>query len=161
VTRPLSQAYKELILSLYEKLGYKDWELELVRKTLECVDVTCAAARVEADKRIEQAKQKSEAGTQSQSSGGNASDGASKTPRVSSKSLRNKWEAETGQKWPKDPNTGRNHDVAHKKPLSEGGSNKVENIEPLPREEHMRQHSEAGDFKRWGAQGAQKKAGTK
>ena len=66
-------------------------------------------------------------------------------------------EAETGQAWPKDPKNGRNQDVSHKKPLADGGSNSVENIEPVPHSKHVRQHSEAGDFKRWGAQGGKPK----
>jgi hypothetical protein len=83
------------------------------------------------------------------------------TPRISSKTLRGRWETETGQPWPKDPKTGRNQDVAHKKALADEGSNDVKNIEPLPHEPHVRQHSQAGDFKRWGSRGAKvKKVGS-
>jgi hypothetical protein len=90
-----------------------------------------------------------------------AKDAPGPTPRVSSKTLRGRWEAETGQPWPKDPVSGRNQDVAHTKPLAEGGTNDVNNIEPLPHGEHVRRHTEAGDFRRWGAKGAAaKKAGT-
>ncbi|MRG97255.1 HNH endonuclease signature motif containing protein [Polyangium spumosum] len=85
---------------------------------------------------------------------GDGAGGTSATPRVPSKKLRKQWEAATGQPWPKDPKTSRNQDVAHKKPLAEGGSNDVDNIEPLPHSEHVRQHSQAGDFKRWGAKAA-------
>lgn len=76
---------------------------------------------------------------------------AASVERVSSKTLRDRWEKATGQKWPKDPNTGRNLDVSHKRPLADGGTNDIDNIEPLPRNEHVRQHKEAGDFRRWGA----------
>jgi hypothetical protein len=77
--------------------------------------------------------------------------------RRPSKTLRKQWEAETGQPWPKDPKTGRNQDVAHKKPLADGGSNGTDNIEPMPHSEHVRQHSGTGYFKRWGARGAERK----
>jgi hypothetical protein len=73
------------------------------------------------------------------------------TSRVSSKTLRNRWEAQTGEKWPKDPKTGNNQDVSHKVPLADEGTNDVTNIEPKPHDEHMQEHKSAGDFKRWGA----------
>ncbi len=58
------------------------------------------------------------------------------TKRVPSAQLRKKWEDATKQKWPKDPNTGRNYNVAHKIPLADGGDNSVENIEPMPHHKH-------------------------
>jgi hypothetical protein len=75
------------------------------------------------------------------------------TPRKSSAQIRKEWERATGKPWPKDPATGRNQDVSHKKPLADGGSNDLDNIEPLPHSDHVQLHKDAGDFKRWGAKG--------
>ncbi|MGN6234892.1 RHS repeat domain-containing protein [Dyella sp.] len=73
-------------------------------------------------------------------------------PRKSSSTLRRLWEKKTGQKWPKDPATGRNQDVAHKDPVADGGSpNDPDNYEPKPHDQHMQEHKDNGDFKRWGA----------
>ncbi len=77
--------------------------------------------------------------------------GGTKKKRVSSKTLRRRWEKKHKKKWPKDPKTGKNQDASHKKALADEGDNDVDNIEPLPHDEHVRQHSEAGDFRRWGA----------
>lgn len=48
-------------------------------------------------------------------------------------------------------------DVAHRKPLSEGGKNDLSNIEPKTHSEHVEEHKKRGDFKRWGAKGAKAK----
>ncbi len=72
--------------------------------------------------------------------------------RKSSSTLRRLWERFTGDSWPKDPATGRNQDVAHKDAVADGGSpNDPKNFEPKPHDEHMREHMERGDFRRWGA----------
>jgi RHS repeat-associated protein len=78
-----------------------------------------------------------------------------KNLRKPSKQIRREWEkANNGKPWPKDPATGRNQDVSHKKPLADGGTNDLDNIEPLPHSDHVNQHKQNGDFKRWGARGA-------
>ena len=74
--------------------------------------------------------------------------------RVAAKTLRKRWEKANGKKWPKDPKTGRNQDAHHKKPLSDGGTNDASNIEPLPRDAHIRHHRQTGDFSRWGSRPA-------
>lgn len=73
------------------------------------------------------------------------------TKRESPRTSRTKWEKKTGEKWPKDPdNPSRNQDVSHKKPLADGGTNDVDNIEPKPHSEHMQEHMQRGDFNRRG-----------
>ncbi|MEA1952118.1 MAG: RHS repeat-associated core domain-containing protein, partial [Planctomycetota bacterium] len=76
--------------------------------------------------------------------------------RKSSKTIRKEWEKVNKKKWPKDKKAGRNQDVSHKKALADGGTNDLNNIEPRPHDEHMREHKEAGDFKRWGARANKK-----
>ena len=39
--------------------------------------------------------------------------------------------------------------MSHKKALKDGGNNDVENLEPMPHDEHMEMRKNNGDFKRW------------
>jgi hypothetical protein len=81
----------------------------------------------------------------------NTYSGPTPTPRKSSKTIRAEWEAANpGKTWPKDPVSGRNQDVAHTVPLSDGGGNGLDNIQPLPHADHVAQHVANGDFRRWG-----------
>lgn len=113
-------------------------------------------------------------GTQSESPlyyGGTIPDagkgGVKKVARVRSSKLRRLWEKFTGKKWPKEPGTlpdgrknkysGRNQSVSHKKALEDGGTNKVENIEPEPWQLHFERHKRNGDFVRWGKKRKKKK----
>ena len=88
---------------------------------------------------------------QDQSSGSQAQTGGDpKNKRVSSKTLRTRWSKANNKPWPKDPkDPTRNQDVSHTKPLADGGDNSVEDIKPLPHEEHVKQHIQKGDFSRW------------
>ena len=47
--------------------------------------------------------------------------------------------------------------INHKKPLSEGSTNCLENLEPMPFTTHMEMHKQQGDFSRWGKKGAEAK----
>ena len=69
--------------------------------------------------------------------------------RFQPKKLRKLWEGANDATWPKTE-AGRNYDVSHKKARADGGDDSLDNIEPLPHDEHMRRHIESGDFKRWG-----------
>jgi len=77
--------------------------------------------------------------------------------RKSSSTLRRLWEKFYNRTWPKDPNnSARNQDVAHKQAVGDGGDpNDPQNYDPQPHDEHMRDHMERGDFKRWGARSVQ------
>ena len=67
-----------------------------------------------------------------------------RTPR-----LRREHERKEGRPWPREPN-GRRYDVAHVVAKADGGTDTVENIRPMPRDEHIAEHKRNGDFSRWG-----------
>lgn len=90
------------------------------------------------------------AGAAAESSAGNAGEAATqRTPRIKSSKLRQMWEDFYKKKWPKDPKTGNNMDACHKQALADGGTNEPANIKPMPHDEHVAEHSAAGDFARW------------
>ena len=63
--------------------------------------------------------------------------------------LRREWEKAKGRQWPKTDD-GRNYDVAHKRAIADGGTNTLDNIEPMHPDEHAAQHLNNGDSARWG-----------
>jgi|GEM_PF-2796256 len=70
--------------------------------------------------------------------------GTGPSPRPSSRYLRRQWEKEYNSTWPM------NHEVSHRIPRSEGGTDDVSNIFPEQHTDHVARHSSNGDFKRWG-----------
>lgn len=64
------------------------------------------------------------------------------------------WERREGQPWPRDPLTGRRYDVGHTKALADGGTNTLENIEPIHPDAHRAQHKANGDYSRWAKRAA-------
>ena len=83
------------------------------------------------------------------SSGGDSN--TSPTPRKkTTKQLREEWEAETGEKWPMEPdNPNKPQVVSHKKALQDGGHDGFPNTEPKPAKEHHENHKKNGDYSRW------------
>lgn len=63
--------------------------------------------------------------------------------------LRREWEGAEGRPWPKTAE-GRNFDVAHRKAVGDGGTNTLDNIQPMHPEEHRAQHQRNGDAARFG-----------
>jgi hypothetical protein len=85
--------------------------------------------------------------------GSGAASGAAERALNASKSnaqLRREWEQANGKAWPKEPASGRNHDVSHEIPKADGGANDLSNIKPRQHDEHIQMHKDNGDFKRWG-----------
>jgi hypothetical protein len=62
--------------------------------------------------------------------------------------LRREYEQRHGP-WPKTDD-GRNYHVAHKRAIADGGTNTLDNIEPMHPDEHIAQHINSGDAARWG-----------
>jgi len=51
--------------------------------------------------------------------------------------------------WPKTED-GRDFDVSHKKAIADGGTNTLDNIEPMHPDDHVAKHLADGDAARWG-----------
>jgi len=62
--------------------------------------------------------------------------------------LRRQWEEREGRPWPRTED-GKPYDVGHVRAKADGGSDTLDNIEPLHPEEHRRRHREDGDSSRW------------
>ena len=63
--------------------------------------------------------------------------------------LRGEWERANSKPWPRTSD-GRRFHVSHKVAIADGGTNTLENIEPMHPEEHIAHHMRNGDFRRWG-----------
>jgi hypothetical protein len=72
--------------------------------------------------------------------------------------LRREWEKAEGREWPRDPVTGRRYDLAHIKPLADGGSNTLDNIRPMHPDDHRAEHMANGDPGRFRARAERAKA---
>jgi RHS repeat-associated protein len=73
--------------------------------------------------------------------------------RISPSAARKLYEtANPDVKVPFDTVRQRYFDMAHIKPLADGGTNAVENLKPQEHGEHMAEHMANGDFKRWASQ---------
>jgi hypothetical protein len=59
--------------------------------------------------------------------------------------LKREWVRAKGIPWPRDPVTGRDYDVGHKRALADGGTNTLDNIEPIHPDAHRAQHMANGD----------------
>lgn len=62
--------------------------------------------------------------------------------------LRREWIAANGRPWPKTAD-GRNFDVAHRRAIADGGTNTLDNIEPMHPDDHRALHISNGDAARW------------
>jgi hypothetical protein len=67
--------------------------------------------------------------------------------------LRRQWVKANNKPWPKTDD-GRNYHVAHKRAIADGGTNTLDNIEPMHPDEHIAQHINNGDSARWGVRAA-------
>lgn len=82
----------------------------------------------------------------------NAASYGGKPRRRKAASIRKEFEEEYGVAWPTEPD-GRNWDAAHYKARADGGSDALDNIQPQPHADHMKDHMDKGDFRRWGRRG--------
>jgi hypothetical protein len=67
--------------------------------------------------------------------------------------LRREWEAANGRPWPRTKD-GRAYHVSHRKAIADGGTNTLDNIEPMDPEEHIAKHKRDGDNERFGKRSA-------
>jgi hypothetical protein len=71
---------------------------------------------------------------------------------------RRQWEEKEGRPWPRTADGQRYHGH-HPTPKAYGGSDGLENFEPMHPLEHQRHHMENGDFRTWGGWARGKKPG--